>query len=80
MVVGLFGICNSSYRGIKFFLQCLFDYPIGLGSVFNIIDVAADKAAALNGAYVAKRHHAVFEKCFQLNTNSPRWGIFKQKA
>lgn len=51
MVVGLFCICDSSYRGIMFFMQSIFDYPIALGSVFNILDVAADKAASMNGAY-----------------------------
>src|SRR6202047_35205 len=51
MVVGLFCICNSSYRGIMSFLKSIFDYPVALGSVFNILDAAADKAAALNTAY-----------------------------
>ena len=51
MVVGLFCICNSSYRGIMAFLKSIFDYPVALGSVYNILDAAADKAAALNGAY-----------------------------
>ena len=51
IVVGLFCICGSSYRGVMFFLQSIFDYSIPLGSVFNILDVAADKAASINGAY-----------------------------
>ena len=51
MVVALFLICDSSYRGILYFLDCIFDYSLSLGSVFNILDVAADKAAAINDAY-----------------------------
>jgi len=51
IVVALFLICGSSYRGILYFLDCIFDYPLSLGSVFNILDAAADKAAAINDAY-----------------------------
>jgi hypothetical protein len=51
LVVGLFCISDSSYRGVMFFLESIFDYPIALGSVFNILDAAADKAASINGAY-----------------------------
>lgn len=51
MVVGLFCICNSSYRGIMSFPRSIFDYPVALGSVFNILDAAASKAAVLNEAY-----------------------------
>lgn len=43
-VVALHLICGSSYRGIMFFLQSIFGYPIAPGSVFNILDAAADKA------------------------------------
>lgn len=51
MVVALYLGCDSSYRGIMFFLESLFGYSISLGSVFNILDVTADKAASINGAY-----------------------------
>lgn len=51
MVVGLFCICDSSYRGVMFFLENIFDYPISLGSVFNILDAEADKATSMNGTY-----------------------------
>jgi hypothetical protein len=50
-VVALFCICNSGYRGIMSFLKNVFDYPVALGSVFNILDAAADSAAELNEAY-----------------------------
>jgi hypothetical protein len=51
MVVALYLVCGSSYRGIMFFLDSLFGYSISLGSVFNILDVTANKAASINGAY-----------------------------
>jgi hypothetical protein len=51
MVVALFLICGSSYRGIMFFLESILGYSLSLGSVFNILDAAADKAASINAAY-----------------------------
>jgi hypothetical protein len=51
MVVGLFCICDSSYRGVMSFLENIFDFPISLGSVFNILDAAADQAASVNASY-----------------------------
>ena len=51
MVVALFLICKSSYRDIIFFLQTIFNYSLSLGSIFNIIDEAADQAGLLNHSY-----------------------------
>jgi hypothetical protein len=51
IVVALFLICGSSYRGVMFFLESVLDYAISLGTVFNILDAAADKAATINDAY-----------------------------
>jgi hypothetical protein len=51
IVVALFLIGGASYRGIMFFLESIFDYSISLGSVFNILDATADKAASINDAY-----------------------------
>ncbi len=51
MVVALFLICGSSYRGILFFLESILGSPLSLGSVFNILHVAADKAAAITATY-----------------------------
>ena len=50
VVIALFLICGSSYRGIMFFLKTLFNYSLSLGSVF-IIDEAACKAASINESY-----------------------------
>jgi hypothetical protein len=51
VVIALFLICGSSYRGIMFFLKTIFNYSLSLGSVFNIIDEAACKAASINQSY-----------------------------
>ena len=51
MVVALCFICRSSYRGILYFLESMFGFSLSLGSVFNILEAAADKAAVLNDAY-----------------------------
>jgi hypothetical protein len=51
MVVALFLICRSSYRGILSFLESMFGYSLSLGSVFNILESAAEQAAVLNDAY-----------------------------
>ncbi len=51
MVVALRLVCGSSYRGIMFFLDSVFGHSISLGSVFNILDVTADKAQSINGSY-----------------------------
>jgi hypothetical protein len=51
VVVALFSICGCSHRGIQYFLMTIFNQPIGLGTVFNILDDAAVKAKALNDSY-----------------------------
>lgn len=51
MVVALFLVCRSSYRGIMFFLESILGYSLSLGSVFNILDAAAGKATSINDAY-----------------------------
>jgi len=51
VVLSLFLICQSSYRNIIFFLQSIFDYSLSLGSVFNIIDSAAETAKRINDDY-----------------------------
>lgn len=50
-VVALFLVCRSSYRGIMFFLKSILDYGISIGTVFNILDAAADKAELINKSY-----------------------------
>jgi len=51
VVVALYLLDGPSYRGIMFFMETVLGYPIALGSIFNILDVAADKAKPLNDSY-----------------------------
>jgi hypothetical protein len=45
LVLGLVLICHSSYRGVIQLLAALFDTPIGLGTVHNLLATAASQAA-----------------------------------
>lgn len=49
-VLALVLICHSSFRGVMELLRDLFDYPISLGSVHNIVKEATEKAREINGA------------------------------
>ena len=51
VVVALGMICKSSYRDIKFFLKSIFDYSVSIGSIFDVMDDASDKAKILNEGY-----------------------------
>ena len=51
IVVALFLCCGSSYRGIIFFINSIFNYSIALGSVSNILASAAEMAALINDSY-----------------------------
>jgi hypothetical protein len=48
LVLGLTLLCHSPFRGVTELPQDLFDYPISLGTVHNIVADAADKAQRLN--------------------------------
>ena len=50
MVLGLILICHSSFRGVVEFLRDLFDYPLSLGSVANIVGAAVGPARRANEA------------------------------
>lgn len=49
LVLGLVLICHSSLRGVIELLADLFDYPLSLGSVHNILQQAVAGARAVNG-------------------------------
>lgn len=49
LVLALVLICRSSYRGVIELLRDLFDYPISLGTVHNIVHGAVAIAAQHNG-------------------------------
>jgi hypothetical protein len=48
LVLGLTLICHSSLRGVAELLDDLFDYPLALGSVHNILHQAVGTARRLN--------------------------------
>jgi hypothetical protein len=48
IVLGLVLICHSSLRGVVAFFADLFDYPLALGSVFNIVHAAVARARQIN--------------------------------
>jgi hypothetical protein len=49
LVLGLVLICHSSLRGVTELLADLFDYPLALGNVHNILQQAVRSARQLNG-------------------------------
>ena len=51
VVIALSCICNSSYRGIIFFIKTIFDYDISIGNVFNILGNASGEAKKVNESY-----------------------------
>lgn len=48
LILALALICHSSYRGIVELLRDLFDYPISVGTVCNVIDAAVPLAGGHN--------------------------------
>jgi hypothetical protein len=51
LVLALVLICHSSYRGVIELLQDLFDYPLSLGTVHNIVRRAVPQAQRMNQQY-----------------------------
>jgi hypothetical protein len=49
LVLGLTLICHSSLRGVTEVLADLFDYPLSMGSVHNILQQAVTTARTVNG-------------------------------
>jgi len=50
LVLGLVLICHSSYRGVIQLLADLFDTPISLGTVHNLLVAAASQATKINSS------------------------------
>lgn len=57
LVLGLTLICHSSYRGVVELVRDLFDYPISLGTVHNIVQAAVGDARQHNAAQDLSRIH-----------------------
>ena len=49
LVLGLVLICHSSLRGVSELLADLFNYPLSVGSVHNILQEAVTRARVVNG-------------------------------
>ena len=50
LVLGLVLLCHSSFRGVRELLADLFDHPVSLGTVHNILDGAVAKAEPIDAA------------------------------
>jgi hypothetical protein len=66
IVLGLLLICHSSIRGVVEFLRDLFDYPISVGTVCNIVQQAVARARQHNAAQDLSRvrigaHDEIFQ-------------------
>lgn len=48
VVICLVLLCHSPFRGIKEFLEIIFDYKISLGGISNIVARASEKAKSFN--------------------------------
>lgn len=44
-------ICKSSYRDTKVFIKSIFGYSVSVGSIFNVMDDASEKAKVINDSY-----------------------------
>jgi hypothetical protein len=66
LVLGLVLTCHSSYRGVVELLGDVFDYPIALGTVSNIVHSAVSQAQRMNLQYdlsdiVVGAHDEIFQ-------------------
>ena len=51
LILALVLTCHSSYRGVIALLGDLFDTPLSLGTVHNVVQAAVAPARAINGSY-----------------------------
>jgi hypothetical protein len=68
LVLGLTLVCHSSLRGVQELLRDLFDYPLSLGSVHNILHQAVGTAGRLNSQQdLAAVRIGAHDEIFQAN-------------
>ena len=66
LILGLAFICHSSLRGIVELLRDLFDCPVSVGHVVNVLDDAVAKADAANiGQELSGVRHGLHDEIFQ---------------
>jgi hypothetical protein len=51
LILALVLTCHSSYRGVIALLADLFDTPLSLGTVHNVVQAAVARAREINGSY-----------------------------
>lgn len=51
VVLGLILLCHSSFRGVVEFFRDLFDLPLSVGTVHNIVEEAIPQAQKINALY-----------------------------
>ena len=51
MVIALLMICKASYRDCILFMRDVFDIDMSIGTIFNIHEVACQKAMQINESY-----------------------------
>ncbi len=51
LILALVLTCHSSYRGVIALLDDLFDTPLSLGTVHNVVQAAVAPARSINGSY-----------------------------
>lgn len=66
IILALVLICHSSLRGVAEFLRAVFDYEVSLGTVFNVVHAAAERARVVNASQDLSRvrvgaHDEVFQ-------------------
>jgi hypothetical protein len=66
LTLGLVLICHSSTRGVVELLGDVFDYPISLGTVHNIVHSADPDAGSINQRYdLSPIHTGLLDEIFQ---------------
>src|SRR3984957_2803563 len=66
LVVALVLICHSSVRGVVELLRDVFDYPLSVGTVHNIVHSAVTPARAVNQQYdLSPIRVGLFDEIFQ---------------
>lgn len=66
LILGLVLICHSSYRGVVELLWDLFNYPISLGTVHNIVHSTVAAAQRINQQYdLSDIHNGAHDEIYQ---------------
>ena len=68
VVLALLLICKSSYRDVIQFIHDIFDYPISVGQIANLFEMASSQAASINKGYdLSNIKNSASDECFHRN-------------